>query len=156
MIYVQKKKEDINRYLRDICFFTLKPVLIIGLVILVSMTYCLLIGLLVDKKLLKMGIELSILFIVLCVILLRMVLFYKKMLNNQFLHADSENEIKYEITLDGSEYAVRNITNNTVERFRKEDIKRFKKSKYSILIKTVDNKLHFFPKKDELIEFFGI
>lgn len=155
MTYYKKNIKDLNVYLKEIVKHSCKPLFISILILIPLIIYFLLVGYLADDEALRYGYGLLAIIIMIMIYIIRVIFACKKNMKLYFKKANSNGEIEYGIYLDNNEFVIENFTNKTINRICKSEIIKIKSTKRIIFIKLVDKSSVFFPKTDELVEFFN-
>jgi hypothetical protein len=146
MVEVIRNKKYIRNYTLDMLWVSCKLLIIINIAILPFMIYFLLVGIFSDKEAFKDFVRLIECFILLLVINIRMFFHYKKINLMFFSTCDEDGNVKELITLENDEYVVNNITHQTINRIKKNEIKSISQTKRAIIIKTIYNQKLIFLK----------
>lgn len=149
MIKIEKKEEDLRVYLNNLFWSAYTPLVIISFIFIILSLILLLIGFLLNAKVLKYGYEAVMLLAIILIMNLRAYLFIDKKLKIFF--KNSNGKVEYLISKEENEYIVNDITNGNVVRFKDEDIKSIKLSKKCIIIKLKSKEGLFFLKNNEII-----
>lgn len=155
MVRYNKNIKDKNKYLRELTWFSCKRIIILALIGFVFSTFFLLVGILDDREALSYGIGLFGLTMVLLLIVIRMIFYYKKNLDYFFKNADGGGNINCILEKENDQYVFVNITNKTIDRIDIKDIKSIVRKKNIIFIILKVGKTMFIPNTEELIELFG-
>ena len=156
MIKAEMKQKDLNLYLKELVWFSCKPLFIILFVCFVPIIYFLLVGYLSDREALYYGYGILCLFLLSLFIIVRCYLFYKKNLKIIFSNTNSQGNIEYLISEENDEFIFENITNKTINRLKFNNIKLIQCYKTCIIIQTNLNQIIWFPKNNELMALFNI
>lgn len=158
MANVKKNIKDINVYAWESTWFALKPLIISGIffvpIALYFLIICCIIGFSTDKETLEYGIGSWLLVFLVLIVVARWFFFYKKNLKAFFRDANSDGDVELSISFDGNEYLFENLSNKSVGRLKKSEIKRVEDLKKCVFIKTTLGQVIFLPKTDEVLELF--
>lgn len=154
MIYYKKNIKDLKMYLHEIVWFSCKPLIIIDVVCIPFILYFFLVGFLADKEALTYAFGILIIFIFVLLIIIRMILFYRKNLKMLFSIANVDGDVESSIYLDNDDLVMENISRKTINRIRLSEIKSLTITKNLIIAKTSLGQALLFPKSKELVEFF--
>lgn len=153
MICYKKNIKDSKIYTKEIFWFIGKHFIIFEIICIPIIIYYFLVGFLADKTVLPRGYFVLALFVFMLVVLIFTVVFCKRVISAFF--KDTNGEVELTVSIDKSELIVENKTKKIVNKFEIKDIKSKKITPNNIYFLTKSHKIIFFPKTDELVEFFN-
>lgn len=155
MVNFKMNIKDSNKYLHDLISLSCKKIIIIAIICFLLSSYFILVGIFYDKEAFMYGFGLIMIDIILLIVLIRVVLYYKKNLSYMFKFVNSNGELEYTLSKENSQYILENLTRKTVTRINLDNIKLIAVKKGIILIKMKVGNAIFLPNTNDLTSFFS-
>jgi len=146
--------ETRNKRFKELVWFQLKPVIVLGIISTLYTLYFMIIGFFFDSEALETGIPMCFITSILFLSIFAVTFKIRKQINEYYNKQKDKGMIELQISRNGDEFKWESLSKGSVIVFSKEDIVRRKIGKNFLIVKLKSNLIFDFPKQDDILKLF--